>query len=72
MAGQKNKKYPSKKNINRPAARKPNCPCLGRGSSVSHPPVSVPTPDAADQPLAFRLPTPRANGWAVSARHGIL
>ncbi len=72
MAGKKNKKQPAKKK------KHPGQPPAGQtvlaweDDPQGNTPVSVPTPDPAEKPLAFRFPIPHANGRAVSARHGII
>ena len=58
MAGKKNKKQPAKKK------KHPGQPPAGQtvlaweDDPQGYTPVSVPTPDPAEKPLAFRFPTP--------------
>ncbi|HEY2401069.1 MAG TPA: hypothetical protein VGI23_11995 [Steroidobacteraceae bacterium] len=58
MAGKKNKKQPAKKK------KHPGQPPAGQtvlaweDDPQGNTPVSVPTPDPAEKPLAFRFPTP--------------
>jgi hypothetical protein len=73
MAGQKKKKpkQPPKKK-HPPKKPPPGTNVLSWEVSQGNTPVSVPTPDPAEKPLAFRSPHPRASGRAVSARHGFV
>ena len=71
MAGKKNKKQPAKKK------KHPGQPPAGQtvlaweDDPQGNTPVSVPTPDPAEDRWRSAH-TPRTNGRAVSARHGIL